>query len=453
MSVLKNQSKELKLIILHVLIGLLVFSFRPSATIVNLLMIAVLMLFIFKAKNKTYAVLASCAYVAASDVFFRMTKGLVFYELHKYLLIVFTIIGLLFELSKTKGGIYLVYIFLLLIGIVFTEYDVIDSVRKMIAFNLGGPISLGIVALYCYKKRVSLENLVRILFYALLPVISLVVYLFLYNPSVKDSVTGTHSNFATSGGFGPNQVATILGLGMFILISRLVLKKNKGLSFYIEFGLLILISYRGIVTFSRGGIFTALIAACFFLLMTFSKAKNSLRSKLIRILVVFGILGVGIWGYALYSTSGLIENRYTNKNAVGQEKKDISTGRSSLIMTEIDAFLESPLLGIGVGKNKQYRFERTGIEAASHNEISRLLAEHGSLGIVAFLILFFTPLFLRLGNKSNIYFYSFFLFWFLTINHSSMRIAFPSFIYGLALLDITYETKKKGLPKPRVHIR
>ena len=167
---------------------------------------------------------------------------------------------------------------------------------------------------------------------------------------------------------------------------------------------------------------------------------------------IFGVLGVGVWVYALSSTSGLIENRYTNKNALGQEKKDISTGRSSLIMVELEAFMENPLLGIGVGKNKQYRFEKTGIEAASHNEISRLLAEHGTLGIIAFLILFFTPLFLRLGNRSNIYFYSFFLFWFLTINHSSMRIAFPSFIYGLCLLDVTYDTKKKALLKQKSQI-
>lgn len=443
MSVLKKNNGELLLIVLHILIGFVVFSFRGSSIVINLLMIVVLFTYVLKSRNKTIAVLTSCAYVAGSDVFFRMTKGLVFYELHKYLLMLFVILGMLFELSKTKGGIYLLYMALLLIGIIYAEYDVTDSVRKMIAFNLGGPISLGLVALYCYKKKVPLERLVKVLFYALLPTISLAIYLFLYTPSVKDSVTGTHSNFATSGGFGPNQVATILGLGMFVLISRLILKKNKGIQFYVELGLLLLISYRGIVTFSRGGILTALIAACFFILLTFSKAKYSLRGKLVRVLLVFGVLGIGVWGYALYTTSGLIENRYTNKNALGQEKKDISTGRSALIMIEIEAFLENPVLGIGVGKNKQYRFEKTGIEAASHNEISRLLAEHGLLGIAAFLIIFFTPLFLRIGNRSNIFFYSFFLFWFLTINHSSMRIAFPSFIYGLCLLDITYNTNKK----------
>lgn len=453
MNLLNKKNSEITLIALHVLIGLVVFSFRPISVLINLLMLLVLLVYVLKAEQKTYAVLVACAYVASSDVFFRMTKGLVFYELHKYLLIVFVIIGLLFELSKTKGGVYLIYMFLLLIGIVFTEYDIVESVRKMVAFNLAGPISLGVVALYCYKKKLQLAQLVRILFYALLPVISMAIYLFLYTPSVKESVTGTGSNFATSGGFGPNQVATILGLGMFVLITRLILNKSKGLQFYVEFGLLILISYRGLVTFSRGGVVSALIAALFFIVLTFGKAKQNLRTKLVKTVLLFGVIGIGIWGYALVTTSGLIENRYANKNALGQEKEDISTGRSDLILVELEAFLESPILGIGVGKNKEYRLDKTGVEAASHNEISRLLAEHGSLGILAFLILFFTPLLLRLGNRSNIYFYSCFFLWFLTINHSSMRIAFPSFIYGLALLDITYDVKRKIVPKTRLQVK
>jgi O-antigen ligase len=453
MSQLNTNKRELTLIALHALIGFVVFLFRPSSVIINLLMVVVLLGYVFKSRHKTYAILVACAYVSTSDVFFRMTKGLLFYELHKYLLILFVLLGLVFELSKTKGGIYIIYMFLLLIGIAFTEYDVVESVRKMVAFNLGGPISLGMIALYCYKKQLPLERLVKVFFYALLPVVSMAIYLFLYTPSVQESVTGTASNFATSGGFGPNQVATILGLGMFVLITRLILNKTKGIYFYIQLGLLLLMSYRGLVTFSRGGILTALIAALFFIILTFTKAKQSLRTKLVRIVFVFGILGVGVWGYALVTTSGLIENRYANKNALGQEKADVSTGRSNLILVELEAFMEEPIFGIGVGKNKQYRFEKTGIEAASHNEISRLLAEHGIFGIVAFLILFFTPLFLRLGNRSNIYFYSCFLFWFLTINHSSMRIAFPSFIYGLALLDVTYKTKKKEVTNSNLQAR
>ena len=59
------------------------------------------------------------------------------------------------------------------------------------------------------------------------------------------------------------------------------------------------------------------------------------------------------------------------------------------------------------------------------------------------MVLLFTPLVFRMKNRKNIYFYSFYLFWFLTINHSSMRIAAPAFIYGLCLLNINYKSSVK----------
>jgi len=113
-----------------------------------------------------------------------------------------------------------------------------------------------------------------------------------------------------------------------------------------------------------------------------------------------------------------------------------------LVVFELNAFYSSPILGVGVGKVKELRYEKQNVQAASHNEVSRILSEHGLFGLIAFSILFFTPLVLRLQNKYNLFFYSCFLFWFLTINHSSMRIAAPAFIYGLCLLNIKYETPR-----------
>ena len=98
-------------------------------------------------------------------------------------------------------------------------------------------------------------------------------------------------------------------------------------------------------------------------------------------------------------------------------------------------------MGIGVGKTKEYREEKLDILAASHNEISRLLSEHGVFGLIALLILLAAPLFYRIGNRKNYLFYSFYGFWFLTINHSSMRVAAPAFLYALALLNVMHEPK------------
>ena len=75
----------------------------------------------------------------------------------------------------------------------------------------------------------------------------------------------------------------------------------------------------------------------------------------------------------------------------------------------------------------------------THNELSRILSEHGILGIMILLILVFKPLDLRSQNRNNYFFYAFLVFWFATINHSAMRIAAPGFIYALALLTLKNE--------------
>ena len=52
------------------------------------------------------------------------------------------------------------------------------------------------------------------------------------------------------------------------------------------------------------------------------------------------------------------------------------------------------------------------------------------------MILLLAPVVMRVTDRSNIHTYAFVAFWFLTINHSAMRIAMPALIYGLALLHI-----------------
>ena len=133
--------------------------------------------------------------------------------------------------------------------------------------------------------------------------------------------------------------------------------------------------------------------------------------------------------------------RYANKDHLGRDKKDITTGRGELFEKEIDGFITNPFFGIGSSRAKDRRIEEEGQGVTSHNEISRTLAEHGMLGVVILIILIFKPLDFRSRNKENYFFYAFLCFWFATINHSSMRIAAPAFIYALALLNVTNEKR------------
>lgn len=434
-----------KLLIFHVVLAIGVYVFRPLALAYFLIITVFFSYRIVMAskKYKTFYVLLACAYMVGIEVFLRMNGGTIAYEAIKYLVILFIIMGLVSNSFSNKALIYVLYILLLIPGIFVAVAGLgfETDIRRAIAFNLSGPVCLGITAVFCYKRTVSFHQIKIILLAFLLPLVSMAVYLFLYTPDIQDVVTGTQSNYMTSGGFGPNQVATVLGIGMFVLATRFFMSKEGFLNRFVDLVLLAILSYRAIITFSRGGVITAVIMILFFIGLYYLKVNLKTKFRIKFSLIVFLIMIFFTWVYSSIQTGGFIEKRYANEDAAGREKQDITTGRFELIAFELKAFVDNPFLGIGVGKVKEERLNETGVEAASHNEMSRIVAEHGLLGVFAFLILLFTPLIFRIRNKTNLFFYSFYLFWLLTINHSAMRIAAPAFIYGLCLLNINYETR------------
>ena len=437
----------MQLILLHLLIAVVVYNFRFTAMFILFGAIVYFLVRIIYNRNRKDEVLLAAAYITGFEVFSRMTGGAFTYEFAKYAVIMFLTIGMFYRGFKRKSWIYVIYLLLLIPGILFSamnlDYD--SSVANAVGFNLSGPVCLGISALYCYDRRMSVTRLNEIMLSLLLPVISMALYLYLYTPSIKDVLTGTQSNFEASGGFGPNQVATILGLGMVVLFTRLFIKKQLLLN-VIDLSLLAFLSYRAIVTFSRGGVITAGICALAFFAVYFLKSSVLQKAVLLPRVAVISVVIVVTWIFTSFNTSGLIDKRYANQDAAGREKADLSTGRLELLNSELEAFYQYPLTGIGVGKVKEFREDQLGRVSASHNELSRMLSEHGLSGLMALLILILTPLVIRLRNKSNVYFYVFFLFWFLTINHSSMRIAAPAFIYGLALITVINGKKKTVIP-------
>lgn len=393
-------------------------------------------------KNKNEEALYLASYLVGAEVFIRMSDGFLLYETGKYGIILFSLLGIIWGPVKQKTSIsFLVYVLFLVIGIVFTQVPLGESLRKSIAFNLSGPISLGFFALYCYKRTITIIQLKELLFVCLLPVFSIISFVYFRTPDLEELVFQVSSNFSTSGNFGPNQVATIIGFGVFILSVFIFTRVQLSLSIFLDIIFLLYFTYRGLLTFSRGGMITAIFAFFIFVLFMLLYQKNTFI-KVFKFLFITLILFLGIWLYTSDITGGMIDNRYSNKNATGIEKKDISAGRFQLFSAQLENFYESPILGIGVGNGKYKRIESgKRITAASHNEITRLIEEHGLLGILALLILLVKPL-------QNIYFstnyqraflLSFYVFWFLTINHSAMRIAFPAFVYGLSLIKIDHE--------------
>jgi O-Antigen ligase len=447
MHFMTEKDNYIKILLIHFFIGFAVFTFKPLSILYSVAVISIGCLMIIKNKNKNNEVLFWSCYLVGVEVFLRMTKGNIGHEYGKYTLIVFIFLGLFFEGFSKKSRPYWFFLLFLTPGIIIgiATLGVDSNIRKALVFNLLGPIALALSSIYLVGKNINFKDLDKISKYMIYPLIPMLIYLFLYNPSIKDVVTGTDSNSATSGGYGPNQVSTMLGLGMFLAFARLLFFSKDSLGKLINVLLLLTFSFRGLVTFSRGGFITGVVMIVLLLLSTYYYSNFKGKFKILVIVGLTFVIGIIVFTYTVQQTNGLITNRYEGKDALGREKTSKFSGREELAVTEMNLFLENPLLGIGVGRNKEFRKELTGAEAASHNEITRMLAEHGVFGILNLLILLVTPFVLYINNRQHLFFFSFLIFWFFTINHAAMRIAAPAFIYALSLLKVTL------IEKPSLH--
>ena len=439
-----ESSQYIKFVIIHLLIGLLIYFVPFVSKLYAISIILVGYRYVVLRKNANNEALFVAAYIVGAEVFLRMTEGNLFEQFAKYGVMGILLIGMIYRGFSKNALPYWIF-GLLLLPAIFLSFFTLNfdtDIRKAITFNIIGPITLMVSAIYCYQRKISFEQIKTIINMLAYPLMATLVYMYLYTPSVKDVVTNTESNFETSGGFGPNQVSTILGLGIFLFFVKIVLSSKTVLIRNINVLFFVIITFRGIVTFSRGGVITGFVMIIIVVLLLLYYTKSQAKSKVVM-LVVFGLFAlVGIWSYSSIQTSGLIDKRYANQDARGREKLSKLTGRERLIESEFKMFLDNPIFGIGVGKNKEYRLETTGIDAASHNEITRMLAEHGMFGLFGLIILLITPVVLYLNNQQNIFVFSFVVFWILTINHAAMRLAAPAFVYALSLLKVSFVDEK-----------
>lgn len=437
----KEEVVYLYLLALHAFLGFVIFLFPFLSKVYGIVLLVFGMYFIIQSKNKHNEALVMAAYAVSAEIMLRMTGGTFVNEYGKYLVMIFLFIGMLFSGFSRSALVYWLFLFFLVPSVVLSTVtlDITTDVKKAIVFNISGPLCLGIAAIYCFKRELTFNRLLGVITAFSLPLLCLVTYLYFYTPNIQDVVTGTQSNFETSGGFGPNQVSTILGFGIFIFFVQLMLNSSNGLLQLVNGGLVLVFAFRGLVTFSRGGVYTGVAMILVLLAVLYFQANFQTKPKIAGIILLSFLATLAVWSYSSIQTNGLLDKRYANQDAAGREKKSQLSGREILIESELKMFYENPILGVGVGKNKELRKSQTGIDLATHNEITRMLAEHGTLGVVGLLILLVTPLYLFAVYRQNILALSFFIFWLLTINHAAMRLSAPAFVYALSLLKVYRE--------------
>jgi len=438
---------------LHCIIAFLLFSIKPLGKIYLPIVVVLSFFWIIINENKNNEVLYACAYIVGAEVLHRMTSNDFLFEIAKYSVAGFSVLGFFFSGISRRASIFYLFLLLLLPGILIGAYtlNLEAEVRKNIIFNVIGPVTLAICSIYTYGKKMTLSQINNLLLVLSLPIISTAVYLFFYTPNIKELITGTGSNFETSGGFGPNQVSTILGFGCFVFFTRLLLESKKPLLFIVNMVIFFYITYRGFITFSRGGMITAFVMIVVFLFIVFRSISSKAKDTLFLFVVISSFVFAGIWTYSNSQTSGLIENRYSNKDALGRKKESQLTGREDIMASEIEMFKNNIIFGVGAGKGREIRQEMGfGSGVNSHDELTRMLGEHGLFGLIGLIILFLVPIVYNLRKSElnyNLYAIPFLFFWLLTLNHAAMRIAAPAFIYALSLLNV-YAIEDE---KPVVH--
>ena len=102
------------MVALHIGLGVLAFTYRPLIFVYLILGVCYFLYRIITKKNKQQEILVAAAYIMAAEVFFRMTKAFIFYETGKYLVILFMILGLVYNGFKKNAFPYVLYILLLL---------------------------------------------------------------------------------------------------------------------------------------------------------------------------------------------------------------------------------------------------------------------------------------------------------------------------------------------------
>lgn len=427
---------------LHIVFGIIIHFFNAAVFLYYGLFLLTATIWIVKNNDRDFQVLTILLYIVPLEVLFRMKSAGSLYDLGKYSVLYFCVLGFSFNRINLKAWPYILIFLLFIPGIVITVntfFFEID-VRKKIMFNLLGPFLLVTSSLYTYNKAITLSRLNELLYVMTGPFVSILTAVILFTPSNREELfENTSSNFATSGGFGPNQISVILGLGAFLFFSQFIFTQKNKLYSYICLFLVFLFAYRGLITFSRGGMMTALAMVLFFCFILYRLLQRAAQSKFKIVFFVLLFLSSCAWLYTSYQTGGMIDKRYNNQDAAGRIKASRLSGREDIMATDLKYFTENPVFGVGPGISGILREDDGIFGAQAHSEPTRLLAEHGSLGLIILILMVFVPLlkYYRYRLFHHIYFFPFLVFWLLTINHAATRIVAPGVLYALTLLNVS----------------
>ncbi len=378
------------------------------------------------------------SYLTSLEILYRVS-GVTFlpYELSKYIQIFFCLYTIILN---TKAKLHPIGIFIILLSLpslILFEYEV----YKFLVFNSFGIYALAVFVSFTAFNRVNIHTFISILLNFIYPIISFLVFITIRTPSFEEINFELGANFETSGGFGSNQVSTILGALSCCIIILIIMKRPIANRIWLTYSLLVYAIFRGLITFSRGGMFGLAMSVVLSWLF-FKKTGFSNLIQFVGLAVISGLIFI----YSNSLTGGNLLLRFQGESSgsiAGSKEKDnetLTSGRNLILESDLAIWQDNIVLGVGPGKSQFVRYKYgLDLEVAPHIEFSRLLAENGLFGLIINLILIIWPFYIiRKTSSSNFKFVKalLFIFAYSSTFHSATRNGVAPFFYGLASLDI-----------------
>lgn len=188
-------------------------------------------------------------------------------------------------------------------------------------------------------------------------------------------------------------------------------------------GLIFMIG-AAMLTFSRGGMYNTAGASVVMVAVLLRDARVRFRIALI-FTILFGVGYFVALPYLNSITNGFLIQRFANTN---------TTGRDKIAWDDLIIWSRNPVYGVGPGRGTDYRFE-LGRRNQAHTEFTRLLAEHGCLGLVSLLLLLsmaWRSVRYADGPRSRAVSAALILWTFIYMANAAMRLSAPSFVIALA---------------------
>lgn len=381
-----------------------------------------------------------------AEVWSRMARApLVPHEIGKYYLLLVIVLLLIQHTRRhSHQPLYHIgtFILLCLVPGLIVAFSVFNF--EYWVLNALGVIELGLLLIFSARERWSIEKYCSVLQLAIVPMLPILVYLTLKTPDFDDINFKLGSNFKTSGNFGSNQVSTILGMGLVLTTLLTIVRRPLFRVSWLNYLLIALLLFRGLLTFSRGGIITALLAITIAILyMAFINRRLFARTLLA--VVVLASLGTFIFIKVNDLTKNQLLLRYQGETAgtlSGSKQRTINTITSSrllLAQTDWRIFKDNIWFGAGPGMSKDLRSQYGFIDIVSHTEFTRLLSEHGMGGMLVTIILIVFPFYWVRKQRLRIWramCSSLFAFALLTSVHSAMRTNTTVVCFVLAAMPV-----------------